>query len=364
MRSLKLLLVLPFGLFTFQQAEAAGKPTKPEFVIHWRAAHNLNRPETAGRIEAFGASLLAASGGRLMVKEQLPRLTDKQICQHRQSAMTASLDRVFRGEAEMTQVYTFELGRFANDVHVLELPYLFRNHQHSLAVLDGDVGKELAAKLFAGSNGKVRSLGFTYSGGFKQLMSTKELSTPADLKALKMGEPPHWTDAMWFDHLGISFGAGPVQSCDSIVAGFFKSKRINSLTLEFNRLRGTWENEMQALGIKAVHETNHSLLVSSLVVNEAFYQKLPADLQAILNKEARRFVEEERALSIRLADEMKEQLIETKLAKVVTVTPELQAHFEREAAVFVEKRKAQFGDMVDRIRSVGQLLMTQAALQE
>jgi TRAP-type C4-dicarboxylate transport system substrate-binding protein len=70
------------------------------------------------------------------------------------------------GKIQMSQMVTTNLAAAYNkDMHVLDMPFLFRDHDHATEVLEGAPGKQLLAGL--AKNSPMRGLGFTYSGGFR-----------------------------------------------------------------------------------------------------------------------------------------------------------------------------------------------------
>ena len=86
------------------------------------------------------------------------------------------LDLMEAGQIEMSQMYTTWLAeRYEQDFLAFDMPFLFRDHDHATRVLEGEVGETLLAKLTDKSN--IRGLSFTYSGGFRQMISNKKVST-------------------------------------------------------------------------------------------------------------------------------------------------------------------------------------------
>jgi len=85
------------------------------------------------------------------------------------------LDLIESGEIEMSQMYTTWLAEnFNHDMLALEMPFLFENHEHATRVLEGEVGEYLLDKTTENSN--VRGLAFTYSGGFRNVLSNKKVN--------------------------------------------------------------------------------------------------------------------------------------------------------------------------------------------
>jgi TRAP-type C4-dicarboxylate transport system substrate-binding protein len=91
----------------------------------------------------------------------------------------AVLDMVNDGIIEMSQMHSTQLGRINQDLRVLDLPFLFENHEHAVRVLDGEIGQNLLSDLAKNSN--VRGLAFTYSGGFRMVVANKPITRVEDL---------------------------------------------------------------------------------------------------------------------------------------------------------------------------------------
>ena len=90
------------------------------------------------------------------------------------------LDLMEQGKIEMNQMYTTWLAeRYDHDMLALDMPYIFEDHDHATRVLEGEVGEYLLDKITEKSN--VRGMAFTYSGGFRNVVSSKSVSTLQDL---------------------------------------------------------------------------------------------------------------------------------------------------------------------------------------
>ena len=89
------------------------------------------------------------------------------------------------GDIEMSQMYTSTLGRkHHRDMWALDMPFLFRDHDHAKDVLEGEIGQSLLAGLNSKTN--VHGLAFTYSGGFRMIPANVELHTIEDFKGEKL----------------------------------------------------------------------------------------------------------------------------------------------------------------------------------
>ena len=90
------------------------------------------------------------------------------------------LDLMEAGKIEMSQMYTTWLAeRYEHDMLALEMPFIFEDHEHATRVLEGEVGEFLLDKITEKSN--IRGMAFTYSGGFRNVLSNRKISTLKDL---------------------------------------------------------------------------------------------------------------------------------------------------------------------------------------
>ena len=90
------------------------------------------------------------------------------------------LDLMEQGKIEMSQMYTTWLAEdIEHDMLALEMPFIFEDHDHATRVLEGEVGEELLEKITEKSN--VRGMAFTYSGGFRNIITDKTVTSLKDL---------------------------------------------------------------------------------------------------------------------------------------------------------------------------------------
>ena len=90
------------------------------------------------------------------------------------------LDLMEQGKIEMSQMYTTWLAEdIEHDMLALEMPFIFEDHDHATRVLEGEVGESLLEKITEKSN--VRGMAFTYSGGFRNIITDKPVTSLKDL---------------------------------------------------------------------------------------------------------------------------------------------------------------------------------------
>ncbi|WP_010648081.1 DctP family TRAP transporter solute-binding subunit [Oceanobacillus massiliensis] len=115
----------------------------------------------------------------------------------------SAVEQVMDGSIEMTTVSADS--SFANTVpemNVFGLPYLFEDRDHVYRTLDGDIGQEL---LDLTESQNMKGLGY-WEVGFRHITnSTKEITTPEDVKGLQIRVQP---SPVWESHMK-AIGASP-----------------------------------------------------------------------------------------------------------------------------------------------------------
>ncbi len=275
-------------------------------TIRWVLAHEPARVfERAAR--HFAAEVAKNSKGELKV--EIIGLDGKSL----ELSPFEAFSKVKQGEVEMCQTYTTYLGHQSKDLWVLDLPFLFKNHQHATRVLDGAIGKQLLASL--DSKG-VKGLGFTYSGGYRVIPSqSKPLQSKEDFKDLKIKV----TDSPVAQAYMTELGAAPVYLKDER----HYEKGAEAYETTFARLPAIKDTESQYVNV-----TEHSLFLTSIIVNKAFFDSLTPAQQKIVSDAVAATAKLEREDSIKDNDDQRKRLEASKNVKVVEVAPQLRGHMQ------------------------------------
>lgn len=146
-----------------------------------------------GGERVFDVSLPLGEGshhdeGLKSFKEELERLTDGRL------SVKLHYNNELGGEREVTEgmgINTIEmglastgpLGSFVKDIYMFDLPYLFKDVNHAYAVLDSEIGEELAKKIEEKANVKV--LSWWENGVRHETNSVRAVKSPEDLKGIK-----------------------------------------------------------------------------------------------------------------------------------------------------------------------------------
>ncbi len=295
MRTLSLVFVGAFLLF--------GSSLRAESTrtIRWSVAHEPTNTRLLEAAESFGKRLSEQSNGRL--KLEIVHYPES-VADPFEKARTDLL----LGNVEMSQVGVLTLRKDTPALNVLMLPGLFKDHAHVESVVDGQIGRELMAAVLTGSNERIRSMAFTYSGGFRDMFTTHSNLTQAAFAQSRSPLRPREESGLL-----AQMGAKTVDCPDChLKKNLAKEIETGELDLDaahMNRIATIVSYMKPEMKKKiTVIESNHSVFLTSIVINEAFYQSLSADLKKILVKNVKEMADEERRISIDQADKNKEFL--------------------------------------------------------
>ncbi len=157
------------------------------------------------------------------------------------------------------------------EFEVFDLPYLFDGYDALHKVTQGEVGKQLLAKLDAKG---VKGLAY-WDNGFKIMSANKPLKKPEDYKGLKM----RIQSSKVLEAQMRALGANPQ------VLPFSETYQA----LQTGVVDGT-ENPPSNMYTQKMHEvqknasvTNHGYLGYAVIANKAFWDKLPEDVRKSLD---------------------------------------------------------------------------------
>ena len=311
------------------------KSRVPEFTIRWVLTHDpIALFEEAAR--SFARNVAEASQGEMEVLV----FTPKEYGNGRWVAPSDVVGKVVEGELEMSQTYSTVLGKLYNRLWALDLPFLFRNHEHAAAVLDGPIGSELLAGLVPSG---LRGLSFTYSGGYRIISTTeKAVRCIEDLEGLRVRTSSNPVVTNLFE----SVGAQPYPAALQDIPSLTQQGLIDAAESTWPRYWDMGHYQHQPIAI----ETSHSLFLTSLVINESFYQSLPRACQQVLNDAAIRVAQEERTRSVE--DGIKARNAwQRQGGTVLTWSSDERERFADAAANVYDRFVPQFGtDLIQGIR--------------
>lgn len=231
---------------------------------------------------------------------------------------------------------------YAPKIATLGLPFLFSSYEQAWAVMDD---QEVAEGLTEGLDDyNLVQLAF-WENGMRQITnSAREVNTPEDMAGLKMRIPDDSMTASIMKALG----AAPTtfswsRTYEALKQGTFDGQE--------NPIANIYANSIQDVN-KYMTITNHKYESKNLVFSSGAWNRLPKDIQAILQEGAKTFGQEHREA---VASAQDEQLKELKDAgMIVNETPEIDAFKEATRSVYTnfELQNEWTVDLVAKIRAL------------
>jgi len=183
------------------------------------------------------------------------------------------MEMINTGKIEMSHIYTTWLADYNKDLHALDLPFLFRDHDHADAVLEGEVGAELLAGVSKNSN--IKAMSFTYSGGYRVVPANFKADTVEAWKGQTVRTSRSPVAVETFSLLG----AKPMEHialeemneyADKGVITAGESTYVRIFPLD------------QYKSFEFVNDTAHSLFLTSIIVNQDFFAQFSPEVQEIM----------------------------------------------------------------------------------
>ena len=289
--------------------------------------------------ERFSAEVTAKTNGAISIEVMSLSTYAEKYNAGKKVTKHDLLDLMEAGEIEMSQMYTTWLGEFNEDMFVLDMPFLFRDHEHAASVLDGEIGQYLMKGL--ADKSAVRGLAFTYSGGYRCIPADQAIATVEALKGMKVrtARSPVAIDTF------LAVGAEPVHTVEleemneAAEAGIInagESTFVRVLPLE------------QDKAFEFVNDTAHSLFLTSIIVSRDFWKTLDAATQETLQAAALSSALIERKESVVDVTAVKETLGN----RVVEMSTEEQDKFKVATESVYSKYQNYFTtDLVSQIQS-------------
>ena len=183
------------------------------------------------------------------------------------------MEALQRGAVQMLAPSVSKFGPLGvREFELFDLPYLIPDAQTVDRVTDGDIGKNLFAKLEPKG---VKGLAY-WDNGFKQFSANRPLRKPEDFRGMKMRiQSSKVLEAMMRE-----LGALPQAMAFSEVYSALQQKVVD----------GT-ENPLSNLYTQKMYEvqsnltiSDHGCLVYAVITNRKFWEGLPADIRSQLEK--------------------------------------------------------------------------------
>ena len=282
---------------------------------------------TVVAVESMGKKLEAATNGRI----KMQMFPGAVLGQEKETVEQAQI-----GAIQIVRISLGVVGPVVPDVDVFNMPFVFRDVAHMRAVIDGPIGAELLDKV---TNSPARLVGLGWmDGGARSLYTKKKVTTPADLKGVKvrmMGNPLFVDTMNAMGGNGISMAYGEV----------FSALQTGVIDGAENNPPSFFTANHYTTGTKFYAQTNHLIIPELLVMSKVAWDKLSADDKTLVRRLAREAQMEQRGLWDKSVEDYTAKL---KAAGIEFVPVDQKLFFDATAPVRA-KYGAKFTDLMARI---------------
>ena len=221
---------------------------------------------------------------------------------------------------------------------LIDLPYLFESREVAHAVLDGEIGKELAADMPEETG--LRLLAY-WENGFRNMTNSKApINGPEDVKGVTIRVPETEVYVSFFSELG----ANVVTMSFSELYTALQQKTVDGQ-----------ENPTALIATNKLYETQkymslteHIYGPSELCFSEKIWKTLPADLQEIIQKCA----EDARDYERQCCADLEQSYLDEIEAAGTTVNKDIdKSQFKPYAEKVYEQYKDAYGTYIERIQN-------------
>ncbi|WP_454776767.1 TRAP transporter substrate-binding protein [Janthinobacterium tructae] len=210
------------------------------------------------------------------------------------------------------------------EFEAFDLPYIFPTKTALYNVTEGEIGKSLLKKLEPKG---ITGLAY-WDNGFKVMSANKPLHNPADFKGLKL----RIQSSKVLDAQMRALGANPQVLAFSEVYQALQTGVVDGTENPPSNMYTQKMHEVQ----KHVTVSNHGYLGYAVIVNKKFWDGLPPDIRAQLEKAMREATTFEKAIAQRDNDQALEAIKKSGKTQIYTLTVQEQAEW-RKALMPVQK---------------------------
>ncbi|KAB8059915.1 DctP family TRAP transporter solute-binding subunit [Janthinobacterium sp. FT14W] len=224
------------------------------------------------------------------------------------------------------------------EFEAFDLPYIFPTKTALYNVTEGEIGKSLLKKLEPKG---ITGLAY-WDNGFKVMSANKPLHTPADFKGLKM----RIQSSKVLDAQMRALGANPQVLAFSEVYQALQTGVVDGTENPPSNMYTQKMHEVQ----KHVTVSNHGYLGYAVIVNKKFWDGLPPEIRAQLEKAMREATTFEKAIAQRDNDQALDAIKKAGRTQIYTLTVQEQAEWRKALAPVQKAMEGRIGkDLISAI---------------
>ncbi|MHA4867801.1 TRAP transporter substrate-binding protein [Duganella sp. PWIR1] len=217
------------------------------------------------------------------------------------------------------------------EFEAFDLPFIFPSKTALYNVTEGEIGKSLLKKLEPKG---ITGLAF-WDNGFKVMSANKPLRVPADFKGLKM----RIQSSKVLDAQMRALGANPQVLAFSEVYQALQTGVVDGTENPPSNMYTQKMHEVQ----KYVTVSNHGYLGYAVIVNKKFWDGLPSDIRAALDKAMKEATTFEKAIAQRDNDLALEAIKKAGKTEIYTLSVKEQAEWRKALLPVHEQMEGRIG---------------------
>ena len=242
------------------------------------------------------------------------------------------LEKLLLGDLTMMAPASAPLEAVSKGISLWDLPYLFKDHETAYRVLDGEVGQEV---LDSFSEKGIIGLAY-WENGFRHLTNNKKpITSVKDMAGLKIRTLENPMQIKMWSETGAE--ATPIAFTELYAA--LQDKTVDAQETPLSLMYSSKFYEVQ----KYLTLTGHTYSPWPVVINEAFYDGLPKDLQKVVKDAVIETRDYNRKLS--REDEAKAlELLKEQGMEVIELSDQQKQEFKDAMSEIYKDVKADVGD--------------------
>ena len=256
-----------------------------------------------------------------------------------------NLERVQSGEVDIAQLYSHTIAKKINpEFKVYELPFIFRDNNHITNIVEGRLGNELLASM---EKSGLKGLGYTYCGGLMSMLTAgEEIKGVEFFRDKRVGATWSQTRNQMFRDVGSytvryqSPYKKRINSREALTKNLADFKEISLADYSRVILKDDFDVKESSKHGFAVTETNHTLLLTILFMNQKKLNELNKNDKKIFLETAKLIAREEREQVVADSNKAKNKMFELGM-KIHILSDDAKAKWKKASKETYERFKRQ-----------------------
>jgi C4-dicarboxylate-binding protein DctP len=280
---------------------------------------------------------LAALKFKELAEKALPGKVEVQVFPNSQLFGDGKeMEALLLGDVQIIAPSLAKFGKYTKKLQIFDLPFLFDDIDAVDRFQDGPMGQALLNSM---SKKGIKGLGYLHNG-MKQLSANKPLRMPADAKGLKFRIQS--SDVLEAQFKAV--GANPQKLAFAEVYQALQTGVVDGCENPWSNIYTKKFYEVQS----DIMESNHGVLDYMVITNAGWWDKLPADVRAALNKAMVESIKYGNKVAFDEAANYRAKVVEAKKANVLPMSKaELKAWREAMKPVWKQFEKDIGKDLLD-----------------